>query len=84
MKVVHCRKEKYDVLIDRTTKWGNPFRIGKDGSREEVIKKYEQWIRKHPRLLKCLPELKGKILGCWCKPEACHGDVLIKLINELT
>jgi hypothetical protein len=81
-KVVHCRKDKYDVLIDRTTKWGNPFKIGKDGTREEVVAKYETWIRKHPKLLSCLSELEGKILGCWCKPEACHGDVLIKLIEE--
>jgi len=81
-KVVHCRKELYDVLIDRTTKWGNPFKIGKDGNREEVVEKYEKWIRNHPKLLKCLPELVGKRLGCWCKPKVCHGDVLLKLMKE--
>jgi hypothetical protein len=82
-QVVHCRKAKYDCLIDRTTIWGNPFKIPRDGNREEVIIKYEKWIRSHPRLLKRLPELKGKILGCWCKPLTCHGDIIVKLINEL-
>ena len=37
MKVVHCKKEYYDVLIDRTTKWGNPFIIGRDGDRDGVV-----------------------------------------------
>lgn len=82
-RVVHCRRESYDVLIDRTTKWGNPFKIGIDGTREECIAKYEKWLLKHPKLVRQLPELKGKVLGCWCKPEACHGDILLKYLNEL-
>jgi len=82
MKVVHCKKEKFDVYIGRPEKWGNPFTIGKDGSREEVIIKYEEWIRNNPELLKDLHELKGKVLACWCSPQPCHGDVLIKLIKE--
>lgn len=82
-KIVHCKKEPYDVLIDRTTPWGNPFIIGKDGTREEVILKYKNWIVKKKSLLNSLPGLRGKTLGCWCHPEACHGDVLIELINNL-
>lgn len=82
MKVVHCKKEKYDVYIGRGSPWGNPFVIGPDGTREEVIKKYEDWIRTVSELLKRLDELDGKILGCWCVPKRCHGDVLIKLIEE--
>lgn len=81
-KVVHCKKEKYDIYIGRPQKWGNPFSIGKDGTREEVVKKYEEWIKTQPLLLNSLNELKGKILGCWCSPQACHGDILIKLIGE--
>lgn len=80
--VVNLKTSKYDVFIGRPSKWGNPFKIGKDGTRSEVIKKYEQWIRTQPNLLKDLIELKGKTLGCYCKPEACHGDILIKLIKE--
>lgn len=82
MKVVHCKREKYDVYIGRPGKWGNPFSIGKDGTREEVIIKYEEWARNNPKLLNDLHELKDKTLGCWCFPSACHGDILIKLIKE--
>ena len=44
IKVVHCKKEPYDIYIGRPSKWGNPFSIGKDGTREEVIEKYREWI----------------------------------------
>ena len=83
MKVVHCKKEPYDVYIGRPSKWGNPFSIGKDGSREDVIRKYEEYLLGRPDLMKALPELKGKVLGCWCKPKACHGDVLVKYAERL-
>ena len=81
--VVHCKKEKYDVYIGRPSKWGNPFSIGKDGNREEVIVKYTRWILTQPSLLKDLPELKNKVLGCWCYPNNCHGHVLMKLAEEV-
>jgi hypothetical protein len=80
--VVHCRKEKYDIYIGRPSKWGNPFTVGKDGSREEVIKKYRAWILTQPLLITEVKELKGKVLGCWCKPLPCHGDVLVELANR--
>ncbi len=79
--VVHCKKSRYDIYIGRPSKWGNPFEIGKDGTRDEVIKKYENYILNNPKLLAALPELKGKILGCWCSPKSCHGDVLVRLAN---
>lgn len=82
-KVVHCKKEHYDVYIGRPSKWGNPFSIGKDGTRKEVIKKYEKYILKNKKLLNDLHELEDKVLGCWCKPKACHGDVLVKLVNNI-
>ena len=83
MRVVHCKKEPYDIYIGRPSKWGNPFIIGKDGDRAEVIDKYKKWIREQPELINALHELKDKTLGCWCKPESCHGDVLIELIEEM-
>ncbi len=61
----------------------NPFKIDKDGDRQQVISMYETYIRNNPKLISLLKDLKGKTLGCWCKPEMCHGDVLLKLINEL-
>ncbi len=82
MKVVHCKRAEFDVYIGRPSKWGNPFVIGRDGTREEVMKKYRNWILRTPRLLADIGELRGKVLGCWCKPLACHGDVLSELANK--
>ena len=79
--VVHCKKAKYDVYIGRPSKWGNPFVIGRDGTRDEVIAKYRTWIVKQGLDFK---ELQGKTLGCWCKPAACHGDVLAEFTNALS
>ena len=87
--VVHCQKEQYDVLIDRTTIWGNPY-SHKEGtlakfkvkSRKEAIAKYREYLLDNPELLAKLPELTGKTLGCWCKPQACHGDILDELANR--
>lgn len=82
IKVVHFKKEPYDVYIGRPSKWGNPFTIGLDGNREEVIKKYQNWILQQEDLLAALPELKNKVLGCWCSPKSCHGEVLMWLANK--
>jgi hypothetical protein len=79
MAVVHCKKEPYDVYIGRPSKFGNPYVIGIDGTRDDVIEKYRVWINTQPQLLAALPELKGKVLGCWCAPLPCHGDVLAEL-----
>jgi len=63
-RVVHCKKEPYDVYIGRPSKWGNPFREGVHGTRLEVIRKHKQWLKKHPELVKeAIKELKGKVLG---------------------
>lgn len=87
--VVNCKKSEYDVYIGRGSKWGNPFSHLDYGSaefkvesREEAVRKYEEWIRNKPDLLACLDELKGKRLGCFCRPKFCHGDVLVKLLYE--
>ena len=82
-RVVHCQREPYDVYIGRPSKWGNPFMIGVDGTRDEVIGLYRAWIIRQHNLLASLRELKGKVLGCWCKPLACHGDVLAQLADAL-
>ncbi len=63
----------------------NPFKVGKDGTREEVIAKFTTYMRakldSDPTLVAQLLALEGKRLGCWCKPEGCHGDVLLELIQ---
>lgn len=95
MKVVNKYKEKYTHYIGRGSIFGNPFSIGKDGTREEVIQKYENYLRKwmynraYFKSTSCLlgnavwrlPE--DAILGCYCKPKACHGDIIIKIWREL-
>jgi len=68
--------------VGRPSIWGNPFVIGKDGTREEVIAKYEAWLAQQPQLLSRLHELRGKNLICWCAPQACHADVLLRLANQ--
>lgn len=88
--VVHVSKSLYDVYVGRgpdpktgiVGKWGNPFMIGKDGTRSEVIRKYREWIVTQPDLMAALPELRGRVLGCWCgSGKACHGEVLAELAN---
>ena len=62
--------------------WANPFKIKGDMTREDVIQKYREYItEKLPLLKEDLQKLRGKTLGCWCKPEGCHGDVLIELLE---
>jgi hypothetical protein len=58
------------------SRWRNPFKVGQDGTREGAIEKYRQYILQKPKLLAQIPDLKRKRLGCWCKPKACHGDLL--------
>ena len=81
-RVVNKYKEKYDIYIGRSSYWGNPFIIGPDGTREEVIELYRQYIEARPYMIeKAKKELRGKVLGCYCKPKACHGDVLLEIAN---
>lgn len=88
-QVVHCKKSDYDIYIGRPSKWGNPFshRQGtsaefKVSNRAEAIQKYEEWILTQPHLMADLRELRGKVLGCWCNPKPCHGNILVQLIEK--
>jgi hypothetical protein len=82
-RVVHIKREPYDVYVGRPSRWGNPFTVGRDAhTREDAIKKYEAYILAHPKLMAALPDLRGKVLGCWCAPKPCHGDVLLRLANK--
>lgn len=93
-RVVHCKKEEFDVYIGRgimggvVNKWGNPY-SHREGTlarymvstREEAIANYETYLLGNEELMAALPELRGKTLGCWCKPKSCHGDILLKYAN---
>jgi hypothetical protein len=69
------------VYIGRGSKWGNPFRIGRDGERVAVIAKYERWLAEQHHLLRALDELSGRDLVCFCAPRSCYGDLLLRLAN---
>lgn len=63
--------------IDRRSKWGNPFELPADGDRATVIANYrDHYLPNKPSLLDNIGDLRGRVLGCWCHPEPCHGDVL--------
>jgi len=88
--VVHCKRSKFDVYIGRPGPWGNPF-SWKSGTlatfmctKEDCLPKYEKWLRAQPDLVRRVrKELAGKVLGCWCAPGPCHGDVLARIAAEV-
>lgn len=84
-RVVNKYREAYDVYIGRGSIWGNPFTV-KEFGRERCIEMYREYIIKQldqdPDLVRQLLSLRGKTLGCFCKPQACHGDVLVDLIEK--
>jgi hypothetical protein len=90
--VVNCRTTRYDVYIGRPSRYGNPYshlpntlakyRVS---SRDAAIDAYETWLRSQPVLMaRVKRELRAKVLGCFCAPRRCHGDVLVQIANEET
>ncbi|MBL5927768.1 MULTISPECIES: DUF4326 domain-containing protein [Enterobacter] len=82
------RGEHFDVYCGRGTLWGNPYAIGADGDRDEVIRKFKydfdrNFLKGGEDFKEKLKAHRGKILGCHCKPYPCHGDVLARFLNEL-
>ncbi len=70
------------VRIDRRTPWGNPFLMGEDGDHDEVCAKFRDFYLPHkPGLQTRLPSLRGKVLACWCHPQACHGHLIAEAVN---
>jgi hypothetical protein len=89
-KVVNCLKEPFDVYIGRGrgSIWGNPYSHKEEtlaqfvvGSRKEAVEKFEEYLLSNEELMAKIGELKGKTLGCFCKPKSCHGDILLKYAN---
>lgn len=69
------------VYIGRPSKLGNPFVIGRDGTREEVLEKYMKYTVPKLNVKEIRDELMGQDLICWCAPLACHGDILLEIAN---
>lgn len=71
--------------------WGNPFTHVPTGTLakfvvpyDQVLARYEEYVRASEMLMNRLGTLRGKVLGCFCKPKPCHGDVLVRLCEERT
>lgn len=63
--------------------WGNPFYLKNESQRDQVCDQYEEYLNKNETLLNQLHTLKGKALVCWCYPKRCHGNTLIKKLDEV-
>lgn len=84
-RVVHMKKESWDIYIGRGSPWGNPFKIGRDGDRREVINRYKWWfVQQSGNVQAARTELRGRILGCYCSPLACHGHFLARVADSET
>lgn len=85
--VANIKGSQFDVLIDRRTEFGNPYKMKSEKDRRLVILRYRKYfykkIIKDPEFLSAVAELRGKVLGCWCKPKDCHGDVIAQYLNTL-
>ena len=69
------------VRVDRHTPWGNPFIVGRDGSRSEVIRTYVRYLASNEDLINRIEELRGERLLCHCRPQRCHAEVLALVAN---
>ena len=87
IQVVNRRKDKEDLYIGRGSPLGNPFIIGKDGDRDEVIAKYKDYLvqqvnQGNQDIIRALMEIRDRAntgtvkLGCYCSPYKCHGDII--------
>jgi hypothetical protein len=85
----HWRDDPHFVFIGRPSRWGNPFTIGKDGTREEVIAGYRKhlWEQladpENEELRQAVRDLDERTLVCYCAPKPCHGDILVDACRRL-
>jgi hypothetical protein len=87
--VVHFKRAPFDVYVGRPSPFGNPFSWKETTlakftcTKEDCLPRYEAWLLEQPELLaRVRSELRGKVLGCWCAPGPCHGDVLARIAND--
>ena len=89
MRVVHCKREPFTVYIGRPHRsipqeqwgpFGNPIFMKREEDRQDVLERFEIHARQNCELLDAIEKLSIKdVLGCWCAPRPCHGDIIIKL-----
>lgn len=84
--VVNIHKEPYDVCIMRPSICGNPYVIGRDGTREEVIEKFRRYfyerIKRDEAFLIAIMKLADKRIGCCCAPLPCHGNIIAEFLDK--
>lgn len=84
-KIVNIKTDDFDCYIGRPNLIGNPYKIGKDGNRDQVIAKYRRYFNFMMKTSVVFKEdienLRGKRLGCYCRPLACHGDVIVEYLE---
>lgn len=78
-----ARQTNHFFRIDRNSDWGNPFELGPDGDRDTVCDSFEIYFGRKYSLHDRVLDLKGKVLGCWCYPQRCHGDHLVSKLEEI-
>ena len=81
------RKPASAVVVARSSKWGNPFRITGGAPAKTCVEKFAQWLRLEPKGIALAAaarhELKGMNLACWCASgQPCHADVLLEVANS--
>lgn len=91
-EVIHIRdRQPGDIYIGRgghgeSGYFGNPFLVGRDGTREEVLLQFQAYflvrVAHDPDYRKAVKRLRDKRLVCFCKPKACHGDILAKYADR--
>ena len=85
-RVVNLRQEPYDIFIGRGSPFGNPYKISEGCNRKQAIESYRQWFDAQlvfdPTFSAKVLALKGKTLGCYCKPLDCHGDVIVEWLSK--
>lgn len=83
--VVNVYTTPFDVKIDRTTPFGNPFILGKDGDRTTVLSKFRAYFEKRVNedafFRRQVLTLRGKRLGCVCSPKLCHGMIIVEWLE---
>jgi hypothetical protein len=80
-KIVNVKYQNCEVYCGRPSKWGNPYKIGKDGNRNEVIEKFATYFIQSG-LVNEIEELRGKTLGCHCRPQRCHLDIIVEELER--
>lgn len=79
--------EKWDIRVDRTSLFGNPYLIGRDGDRKEVVQKFKTYFLNRmltdSNFRNRVLALRGRVLGCWCNEgDLCHARIIADFLNE--